>query len=113
MPDRLGDQVRLRHAIDAISEIENYTKDISFEGFNENSMVQDACIRQLGVIGEACNRISKNLQESSPQIEWKAIIGLRNIVIHEYFGIDIQIVWNVIEVELPNLKKQMTELLSS
>ena len=92
MPDRLGDQVRLRHAIDAISEIENYTKGLSFEKFVENSMVQDACIRQLGILGEACNRMTKNLQDNNQQIDWKAIIGLRNIVIHQYFGIDIQIV---------------------
>jgi len=111
MSDKLGDQIRIRHVIDAISEIENYTKDSSYKDFSENSMMQNACIRQLGIIGEACNRISDNIKAENTDIEWKAIIGLRNIVIHQYFGVDIHVIWEVIELELPKLKRQMVNLI--
>ena len=82
MQDRLGDKVRLLHVIDAINEIENYLQDVDLEHFVKNSMMFNATLRQLEVIGEASNRLSEKLILNNPEIPWARIIGLRNLVIH-------------------------------
>lgn len=74
-------------------------------------MMIDACIRQLGIIGEACNRISEEVKSKYENIKWRQIIGLRNLVIHEYFGVDDRIIWDVIRDHLPELDIQMKNIL--
>ena len=103
MQDRLGNKVRLQHILDAAQEIMNYTEGIDFDTFSNNSMMYNACVRQLEVIGEASNRLTREIHEHNPQIPWRTIIGLRNILIHEYFGVDDKIVWTVIQQEIPSL----------
>ena len=112
MPDRLGDKVRLMHILDAIAEIETYIKDVDIDTFINNSMMFNATLRQLEIIGEASNRLSENLMLNSPNIPWARIIGLRNLVIHEYFGIDDFTIWNVIKINLPTLKENVALLLA-
>ena len=72
----------------------------------------DACIRQLGIIGEAANRVSEELKQTSSQVPWRQIIGLRNVLIHEYFGVDDKSIWDIITVNLPVLKGNLEHLLS-
>lgn len=110
MHDRLGDKVRLLHIIDAIDEIENYIQDSDFETFTNNSMMFNASLRQLEIIGEASNRLSEGLMNKNTSIPWAQIIGLRNLVIHEYFGIDDVTIWNIIKLNLPELKEKITFL---
>lgn len=111
MQDRLGDKVRLLHILDAINEIENYIQDFDFEHFVKNSMMFNASLRQLEIIGEASNRLSENLLNNNSSIPWARIIGLRNLVIHEYFGIDDITIWDVIKINLPELKEKILVLL--
>ncbi|HQZ25754.1 MAG TPA: DUF86 domain-containing protein [Flavobacterium sp.] len=111
MQDRLGDKVRLLHILDAITEIENYIQDFDFEHFVKNSMMFNASLRQLEIIGEASNRLSENLLNNNSSIPWARIIGLRNLVIHEYFGIDDITIWDVIKINLPELKEKILVLL--
>ena len=111
MQDRLGDKVRLLHVIDAINEIENYLQDVDLEHFVKNSMMFNATLRQLEVIGEASNRLSEKLLLNNPEIPWARIIGLRNLVIHEDFGIDDLTIWNVIKINLPDLKVNVAAIL--
>ncbi|SFF04912.1 HepT-like ribonuclease domain-containing protein [Thermoflexibacter ruber] len=92
MSDRLGDKVRLQHIADAIIEIRNYTQGVSSKDFVSNSMMKNACIRQLEVIGEASSRISDELKNEYIEVAWRQIIGLRNLLIHEYFGVDENVV---------------------
>jgi len=113
MPDKLGDKVRLQHIIDSISKIETYVLAATFQDYESNSMMKDACVRQLGIIGEACNRISEEVKDANQEIEWRQIIGLRNIVIHQYFGVDDQLIWDVIQHNLPDLKQVAEKILSS
>ena len=113
MPDKLGDIVRVQHVLDAIIEIEKYIENADFDMFSNNSMMQSACIRQLGIIGEACNRISDDIKTKNNSIEWRQIIALRNFVIHQYFGVDIRIIWDVVIVELPVIKKEIKQILDS
>ncbi|PKL80515.1 MAG: DUF86 domain-containing protein [Ignavibacteriae bacterium HGW-Ignavibacteriae-4] len=83
MRDRSGDKARLKHILNAINEIENYIDDVGFSDFESNSMMKNASIRQLEIIGEASSRISNELKSEYPLINWKDIIGFRNIIIHQ------------------------------
>jgi len=111
MPDRLGDKVRLLHIQDSIKKIEDYVNGVGFDEFESNSMMTDACIRQLGVIGEASNRLSNELKATKPEIDWRKIVRLRNIVIHQYFGVDQEIIWDVIQQKLTELKNGVAMML--
>lgn len=97
----------MNHALDAIDEIEAFVQNVNFEDFELNTMMVSACLHKLEVIGEACNRVGKEIRDSNPQIPWPQIIGLRNMIAHEYFGIDLRTVWNIITLELPILKTQL------
>jgi len=88
MKNSLGDKVRLQHIYDAILEIVSYTKNISFKEFKSNSMILFASVKQLEIIGEAANNITEHFQRIYNEIEWRTIIGLRNLLVHEYFGVD-------------------------
>lgn len=112
MHDRLGDKVRLLHIIDAIDEIANYIQDSDFETFTNNSMMFNASLRQLEIIGEASNRLYEGLMNKNTSIPWAQIIWLRNLVIHEYFGIDDVTIWNIIKLNLPELKEKIALLIS-
>ncbi len=104
MKDKLGDKARILHIIDAIREIEFYNKNANFRKFETTSIIRFASIKQLEIIGEAANRISGELKKSHPNIQWQRIIGLRNILIHEYFGVDAKVVWDIIQNDIPKLK---------
>ena len=111
MHDRLGNKVRLLHIIDAINEIETYIENTDLDAFVKNSMMFNATLRQLEIIGEARNRLTEDLLQKNSDIPWARIIGLRNLVIHEYFGIDDFTIWNVIKINLPALKTKIEQLI--
>ena len=111
MKDRLGDKTRLLHIIDSIEEIKDYLKDSKFEEFRDNSMMRNACIRQLEIIGEACGKISEKIRGENSGVAWKSIVGLRNILIHQYFGVDIQVIWDIIQSDIPDLEIQIRKIL--
>ncbi len=110
MQDRFGDRIRLQHIIDAITEIETYTKDATSESFAANSMMFNATLRQLEIIGEASNKLSEEFISQHSDIAWARIIGLRNLVIHEYFGIDDLAIWNIIKINIPAFKIKILEI---
>ncbi|MEZ5336618.1 MAG: DUF86 domain-containing protein [Methanolobus sp.] len=97
------DSVFLKHILDAINQIEEYTEGMSFEDFLEKRLVQDAVIRQLEIIGEATKNLSPDTTERFPQIPWKEIAGMRDKLIHAYFGVDIEEVWNTAKRDIPEL----------
>lgn len=86
----------LQDILECIEKIERYTKDMSFDEFSKNDLVVDAVIRNLEVIGEAVKNIPEDIRLKHPEIPWREIVGFRNIVIHHYFGVDLNIVWTVI-----------------
>ncbi|SMO90839.1 HepT-like ribonuclease domain-containing protein [Gracilimonas mengyeensis] len=106
-----GDKARLKHILDAIAEIESYIENDSFDSFASDSMKKYATVKQIEIIGESSNHISSAIKESYPKVSWKEIIGIRNILIHEYFGVDERIVWEVAQNDLPKLKEQIHEIL--
>ncbi len=109
MQGKLGDKIRLLHILDAIHEIEEYTIGVNFENFNSNAMMRFACIKQLEIIGEASNHLSEETKLKFNDIECKLIIGMRNIFIHEYFGIDSKVVWEIIKNDLQELKIKLSK----
>ena len=101
------DRIYLRHIHDSIGHILNYTSGGAAE-FQQNTQIQDAVIRNLEIIGEAVKHLSDDLRISNPEISWKQIAGMRDELIHEYFGVDMGIVWNVIEYHLPKKLPPLT-----
>lgn len=112
MHGNLGDKIRLQHILDAIKEIESYIIGADFQSFIDNSMMRFACIKQMEIIGEAGNHNSTEVKSKFSSIEWTQIVGMRNVFVHEYFGVDTNIVWEIIKDDLPELKKKVTEILS-
>jgi len=104
------DDVYLQHIRDAITRLTTYTRD-GRETFLANPQIQDAVARNLEIIGEAVKHLSEELRQRYPDIPWKRIAGMRDELIHEYFGIDPQIVWNVVERHLPVLNQRIKAML--
>jgi len=104
MKGKIGDKERLGHILDAITEIEDYTTNVELKDFLANSMMRFASIKQIEIIGEAANYITPETKALFSDIEWKQIVGMRHILIHEYFGVDSNLVWQVIRNDIPNLK---------
>jgi len=107
MKDNKRDLIRLQHILDAINEIESFLNNKNEDEFQINSMLQSACIRQLEIIGEAASRLSDTTKKNIEDIEWRELIGLRNILVHEYFGVDLSIIWQIIDIDLPELKDKI------
>lgn len=103
--------IYLRHIRDAITRIEKYTAQ-GRKAFFEDSMVQDAVIRNLEVIGEAVRSLPPELKRRHPEIPWRSITALRNVLIHEYFGVDLEIVWRVVQRRIPTLKRHVEAMLA-
>lgn len=111
MKEKLGDKQRLLHIFDAIEEIESYIKESDQNDFDNNSMMRFATIKQLEIIGEAVKNLSGQIKVENPDVDWKAIIGLRNITVHVYFGIDTSIIWNIVTNNLPDFKADVRRLI--
>jgi len=101
----------LQHIFDAIKDIENYTNGDE-EVFYSTKMIQDAVIRNLEIIGEAVKNISPAMRIEYPDVPWKQIAGLRDVLIHHYFGVDLETVWLVVEKRLPDLSERIKFILS-
>ncbi|MCD6093211.1 MAG: DUF86 domain-containing protein [Candidatus Omnitrophica bacterium] len=99
--------------VEAINKIGRYIKGLTSETFAENEMVVDAVIRNLEIIGEASSNIPEDVREKCPDIPWRRMIGLRNITIHEYFGVDLGIIWEIINRNLPETKPKIEAILRS
>jgi uncharacterized protein with HEPN domain len=113
MKGKIGDKQRLLHILESIIEIENYTSKATFETFQENSMMRFASVKQIEIIGEAANFISEETKATFTDIQWRQIIGLRHILVHEYFGIDSNLIWQIIAKDIPILKMEIQKVLST
>lgn len=94
---------------EAIRRIEEYTEHISYEQFLEDTKVQDAVVRNLEIIGEAVKKLGTDFRKKHKDIDWKKIAGLRDRVIHDYFGVNWDIVWDVIQHKVEELKIQLED----
>ncbi|MBS3954797.1 MAG: DUF86 domain-containing protein [Methylomicrobium sp.] len=104
------DRIYIEHIIDCIDRINEYTENDQFV-FMNSKMVQDAVIRNLQTLAESTQKLSEALKEQHPEINWKAISGFRNILVHNYLGLDLLQIWLVIENRLPPLRERLEKLL--
>lgn len=107
MKGLISDEQRLRHIREAIEEILDYTKGADLAVFKANSMLKFATIKQIEIIGEAAKYISEETITQYPEIPWKQISGLRNILVHEYFGVDTTLIWQIVQTDIPALKNKL------
>jgi uncharacterized protein with HEPN domain len=105
--DLLGD------ILEALRRARSYTAGQSYEQFLADTKTQDAVIRALEILGEATKKLSPALRESHPEIPWKSMAGVRDKLIHDYFGVNVDIVWQIIQGELPALMEQVSATLLS
>lgn len=98
---------RIQDILNAISKVERYVKGKTLPQFRENELVIDAVIRNLEIIGEASKSIPPNIKKEHSDIPWDQMNGMRNILIHEYFGVDLKIIWHAAKKDLPALQKQL------
>ena len=104
-------RVHLEDILGAIGKIKRYTKELSKQGFAGDDKTLDAVVRNLEVIGEAVKQLPADLRSREPGIDWQKIAGLRDILIHQYFGIDVDILWDIIQNKLPALEVSVSALL--
>jgi uncharacterized protein with HEPN domain len=105
------DTVYLRHILDAINTIEEYLQGVNEAKFKAMHLLQDGAIRQIEIIGEAVRHMSKDIRKTYPEVPWQDIAGMRDKLIHDYFGVDIEKVWDTIQEDLPPLKQQILGIL--
>jgi uncharacterized protein with HEPN domain len=101
----------LQDILESINLIEEYTQDLSQNEFSQNIQVQDAVIRRLEIIGEATKNLPRSLRLQYPAVPWQQMAGMRDILIHGYFGANLNRIWEVIEQNLPVLQPQITQIL--
>lgn len=97
--------------LESIKKIEKYIKGIKYADFENNDLIVDAVVRNLEIIGEAAKNIPENVRLANPDVSWSRMIGLRNVTIHEYFGLDLSIIWEIASKNLPETKISIVKLL--
>jgi len=93
--------------IESIEKIERYIAGLDQAAFLRDEKTVDSVVRNLEIIGEAANRIPESFTARHPEIEWRRIVGLRNRIVHDYFGLDLELVWEILQHELPALKEKI------
>lgn len=105
------ERLYLDDIFDAVSTILSYVAGMDFDSFAADRKTVDAVVRNLEIIGEAARALGESTKACAPEIEWNKIIGLRNILAHQYFGVNTQIIWDIIQTKLPALKHACEKLL--
>lgn len=103
--------VYLQDIFESIVQIEEYLDGINEEEFYQNSEKQDAVLRRLEIIGEAVKRIPNNIRDDYEDVPWRKVAGMRDIIIHEYFGVTLSMIWVVTQRDLPDLKSRIKKII--
>ena len=108
-----GYRLFIEDILDSMNMIEEYIRDLDHQGFSADRKTIDAVIRNIEIIGEAARNIPESIRKKYPSIPWKQMIGLRNITIHTYFGVDLDIIWRIVTVNIPEAKTEILKMLDS
>ncbi len=103
-------RIFIEHILESIQLIEKYSESKSEQDFRNSIQIQDSITRRIEIIGEAVKNIPAEIKDKYPDIPWKKIVGMRDILIHEYFGIDIDLTWEVVVRDIPDLKEQILQI---
>jgi len=106
-------KILLQHILESIEWVEDYIYELPEEEFMESVQTQDAVLRRLEIIGEAVRNLSEDFKKLHAAVPWQKIAGMRNILIHEYFDVDLNLVWNTVKKDLPELKKHIEGFLKN
>lgn len=101
----------LKHILDEVNFISRESDNLDFDDFINNEVITRAFSRSLEIIGEAVKKLPDDLRVKYPQVDWKDIAGMRDVLIHDYFGVDYELVWDVVENEIPTLKYQIEQII--
>jgi len=112
MPER-NSLLYLRDMLESIAAIESFLSGVDRVSFSLDRKTYSATIRELEIIGEAAGKVSKDIQNLNPEVPWRLLTDFRNVLAHHYFGVNIDIVWDIIQRKLPELKIQITEMLTT
>ncbi len=104
---------RIEDILESIEKTQRYTKGMSFEDFVADELVFDAVVRNISIIGEASNHIPERIQEQYPDVPWNEMRGIRNVLVHEYFGISATVLWHTIKHDLPPLIPMLEAVLET
>ncbi len=106
------DAVYLQHLKECIARIEEYTRG-GHSAFLASTLIQDGVIRNLQTLGQSVAKLSEDFKSGHPEVDWKSIIGLRNVLVHDYLGINMTRVWEIVERDLPDLKQRLAAIRAS
>lgn len=107
-----NDLIYLKHIKESIESIFDFVGKAEYEDFSKNRMAVSAVIRELEIIGEAANNVSQEFRDLHPEIPWRDMVEMRNVLIHEYFGVIVETVWKTIQKDLPPLKEEVEKILA-
>jgi len=106
-------EIFLKHILESIKWIEDFTENMTQEDFLNNVLVQDGTVRRLEIIGEATRNLPEDFRNAHNDVPWQDVAGMRSKLIHDYFGVDLSLVWNVVQNDLMPFKRQIEKILKS
>lgn len=107
------DALYLRHMLDAIDRVIEATQRVTREDFNGEWMIQDAIVHELQTLGEAAGRVSRELTDRHPELPWRQVTGLRHKIVHDYFAVDLEVVWETATLDVPAIRPMVEALLNA
>ncbi len=112
MKNKISDRERLLHILDSINIIKDFSEGLTYEQYSEDLKLRLALVKLLEIIGEAASGLTNETIRKFTDVEWPVLKSVRNILVHEYFGIDYKIIWNAVNQKIPELKKNIEKILT-
>lgn len=107
----MRNEIILRKMLGYTEKLLDYCRDLSYERFSGDSILVEACVFNLSQMGELCNHLDRNYAASHPEVPWQEMIGLRNRIVHDYEGVNLSLVWQIIFEDLPELKNELRRII--